>query len=157
LVKSEAGGFSVRFPGKPEAVTLRVPKALHPDVPDARVSADFLRYKSSSDLVHYAVEYWDYPVDPSPREIVLDAIVDHMLSNKKVEDRQRVSIGRHPGREFLALYSSEGHTAVIQQRVYLVGRRVYGVAVVGAPERIKYADVDRFLRSFQLDKAGYEK
>jgi hypothetical protein len=149
-VTSEAGGFSISFSGKHETLTAPLPKAIHPDAPETTISAKLLQCKSSNGLVYYVVGFWDYPTEPSPREIVLDKIVDHILSNKKVETRNDINLGPHPGREFRASYSSEGHTAVGQTRVYLVGRRVYQVGVWGEPDRMKYAEIDRFLRSFRL-------
>jgi hypothetical protein len=150
---SERHEFSVYFPQKPDIHSRPVPNAFYADMPDATVTAK--DYTAESAHVHYRVSLWYYPVkEQRPSETVLDAIVDHILTDKKVKSRKPLFYcDWYPGREFQASYSSNRRTTVIHAKVIVSGWLIHEVWVQGDAEHMENqaSDVEKFLRTYMLD------
>jgi len=147
---SPEGGFSVLMPGKPTCEAVAVPRAYHPAVPEKSVQSTACSYEDAGIPAFYSDAWWDYPDQAHADEGVLDHVVDYVMSNKEVEWKKEISMDGNPGREFRGTYSSEGHTAVVQFRFYLVKGRIYQFGVFGNKKAFAPGKVDKFLDSFKL-------
>ena len=146
---SSEGRFAVKFPGTPKEDTQSV--------------GEFsLKIHHLTTFAEYSVMYADYPEwanDNDPR--VAGSILDNGLKgamaevNSKLLEVQEVSLDGHPGR----LYKEKmPNGSILRGKTFLVGRRLYQVAVttpteesVPAEEINFYQAVsNKFLESFHL-------
>src|SRR5205823_287785 len=115
---SKEGGFSVSFPGTPQASTQKVDTAL------GAIEIHLLVVGRGEDEA-YVVSYNDYPADATKDpDTVLTGAQKGALTNMKAElkSEKKITLSGHPGREYTG--SGENGTQV-NGRVYLVENRLY--------------------------------
>jgi hypothetical protein len=81
----------------------------------------------------------------------LDGSRDGMVGNIKAKltgDKKIKLAGKYPGREVTA--DLPGKKGVIRARIYVVGKRLYQVMVIGTSDTANSGDATKFLESFQL-------
>jgi hypothetical protein len=105
----------------------------------------------------YAVAYADLPIpvgeSTAQTEMRLDAARDGMIKNinGKLTGESRVMLnGTHRGREVRATLTAAGKNGTLRARIYLVGTRLYQVAVVGEPQWTNTGEADKVLASLAL-------
>lgn len=109
--------------------------------------------------VHYAVGYADIPATYTGRLDVsagFNGARDAMLQSQpgaRVHCEQRVSLGMNPGREFESAIPGKGLSFV---RIYLVGRRLYMVGVIGKKVKWNSKEVQEFFDSFEVAGVSVE-
>ena len=111
------------------------------------------------------VSYSDYPreaTDAANAEQVLDGVVagvqkslgGEVFATNKTVLKGRADTGaaivEYPGREFTGKKMHEGSEIFYSWKVYLVGRRLYQLAVLTNKANATSPDVSTFLTSFQL-------
>jgi hypothetical protein len=101
--------------------------------------------------------YFDHPVelkDAGQRESRLDVIRDGMLKGLGGEliSEKKIRLYGYPGREFSAKKIEQGAEDVYQWRVFLVGKRVYQLAVTTERKDSGSPDVEKFFASFDLNR-----
>ncbi len=112
-------------------------------------------YDASNSRGYFAVTYADYPGaarDPAHAEQVLDGVRTGVLRGVKGEliSEKKISLKGHPGREFKASGKVQGIDVVFTWRIYLVGQRLYQLAVGAQAKDAAHPDVAKFLTSFDL-------
>lgn len=138
---SEAGRFSIRFPGKPKVESTTLATAA------GGVSTVTERAEQNRDLT-FAVTYADYPdtfQDLDPKAI-LKGVRDAM----KGKDGKLISEEFPSGSE--AVFRIEAGRNAIRVRAILVGRRLYQVMATGTKAEVDSKTADEVLGSFELKK-----
>jgi|SRR5437016_9740225 len=133
------GGFSFRMPANPKE--------------ESKTDADYSSHSFSlvTDPVIYIVEYGDYsPTIHLDVRGELNANRDNFVNgvNAKLIDSKEIDLDGHPGLEFTA----ENSQASMKSRVYLVGNRVFMIAVAVLDGKSEPENVERFLGSFAFAK-----
>jgi hypothetical protein len=154
---SPEGKFSLLMPTEPKVEVQEV------NSPVGKLT--LYSYASSSKAAYLLVSYGDYPnepVDATNAEQVLDdvragvlkSIGGEVLSGDKIVLKGRAKstapLIDYPGREFVATKTLQGAEVVYNWRLYLVGRRLYQLAVVTKKADATSPDVQKFLTSFQV-------
>lgn len=146
---SPEGRFNILMPKKPEVEVK--------DVDSAIGKLTLYAYSASTVTGYYLVSYGDYPVEPkdvAQREKVLDGVRSGVLNGleAKMDSEKKITLGEHPGREFTAAKNVQGSDVVFNWRIFLVGRRLYQLAVVTQKGDAASPDIAKFLTSFDLNK-----
>ncbi len=146
---SPEGKFNVLVPFKPKL------QAEDIDSPLGKVTS--YRYTSLNSIGLFAVMYADHPVEPKDagqRESRLDVIRDGVLKSLggKLISEKKIRLYGYPGREFTVKKTEQGSEDIYQWRIFLVGRRVYQLAVATERKDSGSNDVTKFLTSFDLNK-----
>jgi hypothetical protein len=138
--ESAEGGFSVRFPREPDFETREMEGG------DGAVQLITAEMRSRV----YAVAYNDY----SENEVSTfgaDSLLDHAMTagteaiGGTITGAETITWNTHPGREFWAdVPGGKAH-----YRIYLVGLRLYRLAIIFAPEF--EADHEEFFGSFTVN------
>ncbi|MFN2492296.1 MAG: hypothetical protein ABR501_05355 [Pyrinomonadaceae bacterium] len=145
---SEEGKFTILMPTKPKVEVKEV---------DSQIGklTQYV-YVSSTDNGLFQVSYADYTVDPpsEKRDSVLEAIREGVITGLKAElvTQKNITLQGYPGREFLAQRQIEGIDFVFHWRIFLVGRRVYQLAVANQKKTDASAEITKFVTSFELDQ-----
>ena len=115
-------------------------------------------FSSKTQNAAYIVSYSDFPADyveNNDPEKIFDGGVNAALAgaNAKLIAEERITLGIYPGIAFSgSLIFGDSYPGIIRCRVYLVGRRLYQIAVL-AVVGVEPADrIDAFLGSFALIK-----
>jgi hypothetical protein len=143
---SKEGRFSVALPGKPVEKTSKVKAG------DRDVELHIFSAKSGGRA--QVATYLDYPagVIGDDREKFLAGVVERNVGvlKGKVAGNETVSLGKgkHPGRD-VRVELSEGKQ-LYRARVYLVGDRLYQLAILGPADAVKGKEADDYLNSFAL-------
>lgn len=136
-----AEGFSASFPGEPQFAKK--------DVPTDKGSFELRSYMVEVGEAALFVGVCDYGTAISDRtpDQVLDGAQQGAIDNVKAHlvRGKKIMFGAYPGREFEADNDSMHFSA----RIYLVGSTLYQT-LIAAPITQPYADVTRYLDSFQL-------
>jgi hypothetical protein len=144
---SPEGRFSVVLPTKP---TVEVK-----DIDSAVGKLTMYAYSSSNNVAYFMVSFGDYPKDPTDaaqKETVLDGVRSGVVKGLEgtLLSETKITIDGHPGRAFKAKRIVEGSEMVFNWKIYLVGRRLYQMAVATTTPNAESPDVGRFLASFKL-------
>ncbi len=143
---SKTGKFSARFPGKPK----------EQDIAAAGASGKSVTLEVNGNT--YSVTYADLPAAaaavlnmPELLDQVLDGTRDAAVTQMKGKllDSSKIKLDGNAGREFKVELPEK---KVMQNRMYLVGTRVYQVMVVGSKDFVAGDDAAKFLKSFTLTK-----
>jgi hypothetical protein len=96
----------------------------------------------------YGVSYADFPDIALDAEGVLDGARDGAVRNVNgvLRSEQRIALGAHPGRDLVVEVPGR---AVVRQRIYLAGHRLYQLVVV-TDQPPNSPEIERFLNSFTL-------
>jgi hypothetical protein len=143
---SPEGRFSIGAPTKPQENV----KDIDSDVGKLQLHS----FASSSAIAYFMVSYGDYPNEPAAdrRELVLDGVRDGVIKGLEGEliSETKISINGYPGRQLLARKTIEGSETTFNWRIYLVGPRVYQVAVATKKSDSATPEITKFLNSFRL-------
>jgi hypothetical protein len=146
---SASGRFAIQFPGSPKESTQ----------PAGQFTLNLIQLTSAFE---YSVMYADYPEwandsDSAVARKILDAGLEGAVAevHSKLLEVKEVSIGKHPGRQYVELMP-DGQ--VLRGKTFLVGHRLYQVAITtpreeGAPaDAVKFYQTTaaKFLDSFRL-------
>lgn len=155
--KSPEGKFSILMPTDPKVEVQ--------DVDSVVGKLTLYSYSASSKAAYLMASYGDYPNEPTDaanaekvldgvRGGVLESIGGEVLSDSRIVLRGPASSSgatiEYPGREFSGKKIKEGSEIYFSWKVYLVGRRLYQLAVITSKADVTSPDVQKFLTSFQL-------
>lgn len=149
---SVEGGFSVKFPGTPKRSTETI------DLPNAEIKMQIFSLRT---FAEYSVMYADYPIQQSENPEAAKKMLDNgargavASAGSELLEFKEISIGKFPGR-FLKEKMPRGE--IMWVRMYLVGRRMFQVAITTPKEdaatRASIAFYEKtaykFLDSFKL-------
>ena len=146
---SPQGHFSVLMPTKPELQT----RDIHAENGDAK----YYRYSAINEIGLFSVMYFVHPVeakDAAEREARLELMCNGIIKNLDGEvifDRKGKLYG-YPGREFVIKKAEDGDENVYQWKVFVVGNRLYQLAVTTDRKDSESTDVAKFFNSFALHR-----
>ncbi|HEY0097640.1 MAG TPA: hypothetical protein VGB76_01690, partial [Pyrinomonadaceae bacterium] len=152
VYKSEAGRFSVLFPGTPQEETDKLQSGVH------EVPIHILKFNA---LAAYALMYLDSPaafdLPPEATRKMLDAHAKQAIATFQATTLQQkeVALDGHPGLAYMVRLPDG---LIMRLRVYAVRSRLYQLMIVTPPEqgatdgqrRFYEATADKFLDSFKL-------
>ena len=146
-LSSPEGRFSALMPEKPKT------SVQHVDTAVGKLA--YYSFASSNNTCHFMISYADYPHEPASAtqtEAVLDGVRGGVMKGLAAElmSETKVTLNGHPGRELRAKKMSEGSEVVFSWKMFLVGRRLYQMAVVTSKANAESADIQKFFTSFQL-------
>jgi hypothetical protein len=140
---SEEGRFKVLMPGEPKAYQL--------DTESDFGKGKLNMFRVMAGETGYVANYSDFPeaIKKQPLKQVFDSSRDGAIANLsgKLATEKDIKLGDHPGRETLIDVSGK---AMFRAKVYLVGRRMYQVVMVGSKEAVSSKDAEKFFDSFKL-------
>ena len=136
----EVGKFSARFPSEPTLDKQEGSSASGPHV--------HYTWEVDSEGRHYSVTYTEYMRAPAKNydknvKSMLDATEGKLLRHTKID------LGGVDGRETFTLLPKN---AVMRQRIFQVGNRLYQAVYVGPFGTESRPEVETFMESFQLLK-----
>jgi regulation of enolase protein 1 (concanavalin A-like superfamily) len=148
-VTSKEGQFSVEMPAKPNLQHSRTRTG-----PGGAVRVLMLGCRTGGGAyIAYKVEF-PTPIVPGTEDAQLDAERDEFAEewNGKVISEKKVRAETRIGRDFTIRGKPDQGTGVLTVRVreYLVGKAIYAVLVVSAPNRQLPEDAGRFLGSLVI-------
>jgi hypothetical protein len=146
-----AGKFSIIMPSEPT-----------PEVEDVETDVGTMKlhlFSASTSNGYVLASYGDYPsapADSNEAESVLDGVRDGIVngSNSELVSENKFSFYSHPARELITKKTDQGEVIVFHCRVYLVGRRLYQLAVGTTQKDSEIPDITKFLISFDLNKSA---
>jgi hypothetical protein len=138
--------FAVKFPGKPEEKTQPGPAGI-------KMTAFVIDGKDGAMVIGVA----DMPIPAGEKDEViqdrLDGSRDGAIRNVggELTSSSQITIGKkkYPGREFSATLTKPA-VGQMRCRVYLVGKRLYQVLVIGTNDYVTSKEATAFLDSFRL-------
>lgn len=147
--KSSAGKFTVQLPSKPQEQS-QEQKTNVGTIKLNMVSAD----ASESG---YFVGYADFPnkiTNPVDIQKGLGDSVKVSVNNLKgvIKSEKEYLLGDIPCRDFEASGKVKTTDVSMKGRFCLAGNRLYQVFALGATDKIEATDVDRFIKSFKIEK-----
>ncbi len=147
--KSSAGKFTVQVPSKPQEQSQEQKTnvgtiKLHMVIAEASDSG-------------YFVGYADFPnkiANPADIQKGLGDSVKGSVANLKgvIKSEKEYMLGDVPCRDFEATGKVKATDVSMKGRFCLAGNRLYQVFALGAANKIAAADVDRFIKSFKIEK-----
>jgi hypothetical protein len=143
--KSEAGKYTVLFPGKPKEEIQKTATA------QGQIQLVMNIYEVSNDLA-YMVAYNDYPLmakNVDPQKNLQAARDGNKGANGKILKDTEITFGKNkiPGREVLI---AKGPVQ-IRTKLLLAGKRLYQVMVIATKlEAVNSKDADKFFESFEI-------
>jgi hypothetical protein len=134
-------GFAASFPSQP--------KMEKQNVATAAGSLDFHTYTSEDNtaaLIAAVCNYGENAAGKDP-DVILDGAKNGAVQNIKgrLVSEKKIMMGEHHGIAF----EGQNESAHISARIYMVGTTLYQM-IVALPLKADYADIGRFLDSFQL-------
>jgi hypothetical protein len=152
---SEAGKFTVTFPGKTKEKTkLKETTVPLPDGTKTTMHSAHFEYADNNDEYSYLASYTDYPENTlkvAPQKILAGVRDDRVKGGRLLDDKE-ITYGddKVPGREFAIENDQQGF---MRFRVYLRGTRLYQIAVTAVTnEGIVSQKSDKYLDSFKIAK-----
>jgi len=145
LFSSKAGRFSVLMPATPSEQKQEI-------ATDAGPVQSVMFIAAGANNSAFIAAYADYPNaarDAETSAKVVSGARDGILRNTKgklINDKE-ISLDKSAGRAFLI---EQDGGQFFNVRVYLVGKRLYQLIVVGPKAEATGADADKYLASFKL-------
>jgi hypothetical protein len=144
---SKAGAYSILMPGQPDEQKQSV------DTSAGRVDVYTSIFENRAGA--FIVAYTDYPNDAvqgSDPQALLDSAINNLQGT--LLNKANITLDGFPGREFEVEIPSDGTrpTGVMTARHFLVGHRLYQVAVVTPKNPSTPDNAPKFLDSFRLMK-----
>jgi hypothetical protein len=143
---SKEGKFKVAFPGKPK------------EQKQAAAGTTMQMYVVENPNGAYIVGYGDMPIpEKEPAEKIKDRLDGAVLgmagaTGGKVLEQKDIRIARTlPGRQF-QIAITKPMEGLIRGKIYLSGKRLYQVFVVGTKDFAKSAGATKFLDSFMITR-----
>ena len=148
MFNSPEGKFNILAPSKPKL------KVEDIDSPPGKVT--YYSYSSVSNVGFFSITYFDHPVEAKNASEInsrLDVIRDGVLSTLggEVVSEKKMRLYGYPGREFFVKKSEKGSDDLYQWRIFLVGKRVYQLAVATERKDSGSPDIAKFFTSFNLN------
>ena len=147
--KSSAGKFSVQVPSKPQEQS----QDQKTDVGTIKLNMVIAEANDSG----YFVGYADFPnkiANPADIQKGLADSVKGSVANLKgeIKSEKEYLLGDIPCRDFEANGKVQTTDVSMKGRFCLADNRLYQVFALGAADKIAAADVDRFIKSFKIEK-----
>jgi uncharacterized protein (TIGR03067 family) len=142
-----SGTFTARFPGEVGDSKQEVPL---PTGGKLNVFVYMSLYGSSGGVC--SVTLTEIPVAPPNPEVLLESTKGQVAlgfgRDAKIKDENKITLGTHPGREWIIDLPGKG---IVKVRVYIVGKQLFQLTA-GPTPAIPEADVKTFFNSFKLGK-----
>jgi len=137
---SDEGRFSVRMPNAPQHQVITI---------DPADPTPMHLFTAQRGTTAYMVAFADIPVDGRKAGEVLDGARDNALKRpgRTLLAERSLSLGSNPGRE---LEIAAPNDLLLRVRVFLVGARLYQVAVTTRDKNVLATDGAKFLESFKV-------
>ncbi|PZV19039.1 MAG: hypothetical protein DCF20_03100 [Pseudanabaena sp.] len=147
--KSSTGKFSVQLPSKPQEQS----QEQKTNVGTIKLNMVIAEASESGFFVGYA----DFPnkiANPADVQKGLGESVKGSVANLKgvIKSEKEYMLGDVPCRDFEATGKVQTTDVSMRGRFCLAGNRLYQVFALGAADKIAAADVDRFIKSFKIEK-----
>jgi hypothetical protein len=147
--KSSAGKFTVQVPSKPQEQS----QDQTTNVGTIKLNMVIAEASDSG----YFVGYADFPnkiANPADIQKGLGDSVKGSVANLKgvIKSEKEYLLGDVPCRDFEASGKVQTTDVSMKGRFCLAGNRLYQVFALGAANKIATADVDRFIKSFKIEK-----
>jgi hypothetical protein len=147
--KSSAGKFTVEVPSKPQEQS----QEQKTNVGTIKLNMVIAEASDSG----YFVGYADFPnkiAKPADVQKGLGDSVKGSVANLKgvIKSEKEYMLGDVPCRDFEASGKVQTTDVSMKGRFCLAGNRLYQVFALGAADKIAAADVDRFIKSFKIEK-----
>lgn len=125
------------------------------DVPSANGKIPVYTFSSSNKTGSFMLSYADYPnaaSSPAHEQEVLDAVRDGVLKGIEgvLVSESKLTLNGYPGREMKATRMVEGSEMIFSWRLFLVGNRLYQLAVGTTKADSESPDIKKFFTSFEL-------
>lgn len=142
----KGGGFTVHLPGTPGEQRQTVQTA------SGAVAVTLYLLDLAGGEKTLVVGYSELPasgIKPGTEEKRLESARDGAVASAKgkLKREGRITLGKHPGREFVIAVSDK---VEVRTRMYAVRNRLYQALAVGPPAWVHSAEVGKFLDSFKL-------
>lgn len=153
---SQAGGYEVQLPGKPEVareVLENTPRAgLTSHVVFARVgrgeNEDCVVWHEHVSFPHgLSFQAWRNDAATLLKKAI-DSTFER-VAGKTISEKD-VTLAGHPGKEVLVHLTAFPEGIYSRQRIFVIGSTVFGVGWFGSRDQVRHPDVDRVLDSFKL-------
>ncbi|MFN4832041.1 MAG: hypothetical protein ACK6BS_06130 [Pseudanabaena sp.] len=147
--KSAAGKFTVEVPSKPQEQS----QEQKTNVGTIQLNMVIAEASDSG----YFIGYADFPnkiANPADVQKGLGDSVKGSVANLKgvIKSEKEYMLGDVPCRDFEASGKVQTTDVSMKGRFCLAGNRLYQVFALGAADKIAAADVDRFIKSFKIEK-----
>ncbi|MFN5763897.1 MAG: hypothetical protein ACK470_05720 [Pseudanabaena sp.] len=147
--KSSAGKFTVEVPSKPQEQS----QDQKTNVGTIQLNMVIAEASDSG----YFIGYADFPnkiANPADVQKGLGDSVKGSVANLKgvIKSEKEYMLGDVPCRDFEASGKVQTTDVSMKGRFCLAGNRLYQVFALGAADKIAAADVDRFIKSFKIEK-----
>ena len=147
--KSSAGKFTVEVPSKPQEQS----QEQKTNVGTIQLNMVIAEASDSG----YFIGYADFPnkiANPADVQKGLGDSVKGSVANLKgvIKSEKEYMLGDVPCRDFEASGKVQTTDVSMKGRFCLAGNRLYQVYALGAADKIAAADVDRFIKSFKIEK-----
>ncbi|MFN4798439.1 MAG: hypothetical protein ACK596_05790 [Pseudanabaena sp.] len=147
--KSSAGKFTVEVPSKPQEQS----QEQKTNVGTIQLNMVIAEASDSG----YFIGYADFPnkiANPADVQKGLGDSVKGSVANLKgvIKSEKEYMLGDVPCRDFEASGKVQTTDVSMKGRFCLAGNRLYQVFALGAADKIAAADVDRFIKSFKIEK-----
>ncbi|MFZ4727522.1 MAG: hypothetical protein ACOYMQ_02525 [Pseudanabaena sp.] len=147
--KSSAGKFTVEVPSKPQEQS----QEQKTNVGTIKLNMVIAEASDSG----YFIGYADFPnkiANPADVQKGLGDSVKGSVANLKgeIKSEKEYMLGDVPCRDFEASGKVQTTDVSMKGRFCLAGNRLYQVFALGAADKIAAADVDRFIKSFKIEK-----
>ena len=146
-VDSTEGRFRALMPSKAEPT--------RSEVASKGGKITLFTFSSSNKTGAYMLSYADYPnaaTSPAQEQTVLDGVRDGVLRGAEAAlvSETKMTLNGYPGREMRAKRMVEGTEMIFSWRLFLVGRRLYQLAVATTKADSESPEIRKFFLSFEL-------
>jgi hypothetical protein len=112
-------------------------------------------FSSSNKTGTFMISYADYAnaaTSPAQEQTVLDKVRDGVLKGTQAAlvSETKLTLNGHPGREMQARKIIDGAEMILSWRLFLVGTRLYQLAVGTTKADSESPEIKKFFRSFEL-------
>lgn len=144
---STEGRFRALTPSKAEPAVSGVPSGT------GKITVH--TFSSSNKTGTFLLSYADYPnaaTSPAHEQTVLDKVRDGVLKGTQAAlvSETKLTLNGYPGRELRAMRTIEGTAMIFSWRLFLVGSRLYQLAVATTKADSESPEIKKFFLSFEL-------
>jgi hypothetical protein len=149
-VAPDGSGVEVQMPGDPQLSTRKIqPLKNH------ETELHLAKVSTRGGKALFMLGYHDLDFDPVGDDKIRDVLDGGvkgsvLIALGQVTKHERIKLGDYPGRQFEYIGKRFDQPIRATARIFLVGRRVYQISVISAPEIDVGLDAAKFLDSFQL-------
>jgi hypothetical protein len=147
--KSKEGKFKALFPSAANSGSQDIPTAV------GNIKMYTFSAETNGGKIAYLVMYNDYPVgklEPADQEKLLRDARDGAIAKAqgKMKNDAEIKLGEYPGRGFQFTGKFQDIEVDADWRLYLVGPRLYQLAVIGVGTPVPAESIKKFFNSFAL-------